>query len=39
MTIKCFDKLPDDAVKIRTLVFIEEQGFKNEFDSIAHTSR
>ena len=34
MTIKCFDKLPDEAVKIRTLVFVEEQGFKNEFDSI-----
>lgn len=34
MTIKCFDKLPDEAVKIRTLVFMEEQGFKNEFDSI-----
>ena len=34
MTIKCFDKLPDEAVKIRTLVFVEEQGFKDEFDSI-----
>ena len=34
MTIKCYDKLPDEAVKIRTLVFVEEQGFKNEFDSI-----
>lgn len=34
MTIKCYDKLPDEAVKIRTLVFVEEQGFKDEFDSI-----
>lgn len=32
MTIKCYDKLPDEAVKIRTLVFVEEQGFKDEFD-------
>ena len=34
MTIKYYDKLPDEAVKIRTLVFVEEQGFKDEFDSI-----
>ena len=31
---KIFDKLPSEAVKIRTEVFIDEQGFKEEFDDI-----
>lgn len=30
--IKLFDKLTDDERMIRTSVFIEEQGFKAEFD-------
>lgn len=34
MEIKCFEKLPDDAKAIRELVFMQEQGFKNEFDDI-----
>lgn len=38
MTIKCYDKQPDEEVKIRTLVFVEEQGFKDEFDSIDETA-
>ena len=32
MEIKNFDYLPDDAVFVRTTVFIEEQGFENELD-------
>ncbi len=31
---KKFIGLNDDIIKIRTAVFIEEQGFKNEFDEI-----
>ena len=34
MTIKRFDKLCDDAKKIRTEVFVNEQGFSVEFDDI-----
>ena len=32
--MKIFDKLPSDAIMIRELVFVEEQGFQNEFDEI-----
>lgn len=32
MKVKCFDYLPDDAVFVRTTVFIHEQGFENELD-------
>jgi len=32
--VKCYNSLPEDAVKIRTAVFIEEQGFKEEFDEM-----
>ncbi len=32
MDIKAFDALPQDAKDIRTEVFVEEQGFKYEFD-------
>lgn len=32
MEIKSFDCLPDDAVFVRTTVFIHEQGFENELD-------
>ncbi len=31
---KKFTGLNDDIIKIRTAVFIDEQGFKNEFDEI-----
>lgn len=34
MEIKSFDFLPDDAKRIREAVFMQEQGFKNEFDDI-----
>ncbi len=30
--VKVFEQLPEEAVMIRTKVFMEEQGFKNEFD-------
>lgn len=33
MKIKVYDFLADDAVMIRQKVFIEEQGFKDEFDN------
>ena len=32
MEIKIFEKLPKEAKMIRTKVFMEEQGFENEFD-------
>lgn len=31
---KLYDFLPEEAVKIRTEVFCEEQGFTEEFDSV-----
>lgn len=34
MKIKVYDHLPQEAINIRTTVFSEEQGFKNEFDDI-----
>ncbi len=34
MNCKVFQTLPEEAIMIRTKVFIEEQGFKNEFDAI-----
>ena len=33
--IKSFKILPEEAINIRTKVFVEEQGFKEEFDTIA----
>lgn len=32
MEAKIFEKLPEEAKMIRTKVFMEEQGFENEFD-------
>lgn len=32
MDSKVYDTLPQEAVRIRKAVFIEEQGFQNEFD-------
>ena len=32
--IKSFKILPEEAINIRTKVFVEEQGFKEEFDTI-----
>ena len=34
MEIKIYDSLPEDARTIRIKVFVEEQGFKEEFDSV-----
>lgn len=34
MTVKAYDKLPVEAKKIREDVFVKEQGFESEFDSI-----
>lgn len=36
-TTKIYKSLPDEAKYIRTKVFVEEQGFKEEFDSIDNT--
>lgn len=33
MNIKTYEQLPEDAKYIRRKVFIEEQGFENEFDA------
>ena len=32
MEVKIFNYLPDDAQMIRQKVFVDEQGFKEEFD-------
>ena len=35
MTIRVYENaLPEDALYIRTVVFVEEQGFRDEFDEI-----
>ena len=34
MQIKMYEQLPEQAILIRKSVFIEEQGFKNEFYDI-----
>lgn len=36
MEIKLYQELPKDAQDIRTKVFIEEQGFQNEYDEMDH---
>ncbi len=33
MEIRIFNSLPEEAKRIRTEVFVEEQGFREEFDS------
>lgn len=32
MEIRKFDTLPESAIRVRTAVFVEEQGFVNELD-------
>ncbi|MGN0524213.1 MAG: GNAT family N-acetyltransferase [Eubacterium sp.] len=39
MEFKVYDKLPDEAIMIRTKVFVDEQGFNEEFDSTDRHSR
>ena len=34
INVICFDQLPDDAKRIRIDVFVDEQGFNEEFDTI-----
>jgi predicted GNAT family N-acyltransferase len=34
MNVNIYDTLPDEAAEIRRNVFVEEQGFHNEFDEI-----
>ncbi len=34
MIIKSYKILPSEAIEIRNTVFVNEQGFKNEFDEI-----
>ena len=36
MKYQFYNELPDDAKMIREKVFIDEQGFENEFDDIDH---
>ena len=38
MNYKIYDQLPQEAKEIRIKVFMEEQGFKNEFDEYDETS-
>lgn len=38
MIIKAYEKLPEEAHFIRQTVFVEEQGFKDEFDTIDNTA-
>ena len=34
MIVKAFDKLPQDSKNIRETVFVDEQGFNEEFDTV-----
>lgn len=38
MIIKAYEKLPEEAHFIRQTVFVEEQGFEEEFDTIDDTA-
>lgn len=38
MIIKAYEKLPEEAQYIRQTVFVEEQGFREEFDTIDNTA-
>ena len=38
MMIKIYEKLPEEAQYIRQTVFVEEQGFREEFDTIDNTA-
>ena len=39
IALKCFDGLPDEARAIRQKVFVEEQGFMDEFDDADASAR
>ena len=36
MNYKIYEQLPQEAKDIRIKVFMEEQGFKDEFDDLDH---
>ena len=38
MTIKTYNELPAEAVKIREEVFVREQGFREEFDTVDNSA-
>ncbi len=38
MQIKAYDTLPEEARAIREIVFVDEQGFKEEFDEADQTA-
>ena len=38
MMIQFYEKLPEEAHFIRQTVFVEEQGFREEFDTIDNTA-
>lgn len=38
MEVKTFTSLPEEAAKIRKAVFMQEQGFTNEFDDVDDTA-
>lgn len=38
LTVKLYEQLPEEAVRIRKEVFMDEQGFCNEFDEIDKTA-
>lgn len=38
MIIKAYEKLPEEAHYIRQTVFVDEQGFREEFDTIDNTA-
>lgn len=38
MFIKAFEKMPPEAMEIRKEVFVDEQGFHDEFDDIDKTA-
>lgn len=38
MTIKTYTKLPEEAAKIREEVFVREQGFREEFDTVDNSA-
>lgn len=38
MRVELFQSIPKQAIEIRQKVFVEEQGFQNEFDDIDYTA-
>lgn len=36
VSVKCFETLPEESKYIRETVFVKEQGFSEEFDTVDH---